>query len=546
MTSETELEIENAELRARLERAEEALRAIRGGEVDAFLLPGADGTHGVYTLSSADRAFRVLVEAMQEGAAVVSEDGIVLYSNRSLADMIAAPLDEVIGRPFASFMPMGEQFAVESMLVQAMNGHGKGEFALLRAGAVNQTSDIPVYLSASALQMDGRRAVGVVVTDLTERRRGEQIAAANRAKDDFLAMLSHELRTPLTPVLVTVQLLESDSALSPDQRQSLAVIRRNIEIEARLIDDLLDTTRISRGKIELRYEVVDAHATLRSALDIIHNEIAAKRMQVSLDLRASRHHVWADPARLQQVWWNLLTNAVKFTPDGGRISIRSEDGHEGQLRVEISDTGMGIQPQMLPKLFDAFEQGERATTRRFGGLGLGLTISKALVDLHGGKLSAASDGANRGATFTLRLATVAPPADARHGGASVSPAQQQQQQTARRILLVDDHADTLRMLSRLLQSMGYCVETATCVAGALNASKAEKFDLLISDIGLPDGSGVDIIRHMKARYGTQGIAVSGFGMIEDVQSSLDAGFVEHLTKPINVQTLEAAMSRITA
>ena len=540
---------ENAALRTRLEEAEEALRAIRSGEVDALVLPGPNGAEEVYTLKSADHAFRVLVEEMQEGAAVLSEDGSVLYANRRFAEMLNTPLEEVVGRPLGDFLVVEDQVAVQSLLRQARGGRDKGEFALRAGGAGEGVpgEGVPVYLSASAFEMDGQRAVGLVATDLTERKRGEQIAAANRAKDHFLAMLSHELRTPLTPVLTTVHLMEADPALSADQRESLAVIRRNVEMEARLIDDLLDLTRISRGKVELRQEVVDAHAALRAALEISQGDISAKRLEVSLGLWARRHHVWADPARLQQVCWNLVKNAVKFTPEGGRVSLRSSnDDGGGRLRVQVTDTGVGIDPETLPKLFNAFEQGERETTRRFGGLGLGLTISKALVDLHGGTLAAASDGRDKGATFTLELATADPvPQAPRPAAANEDPAPRRRREC--RILLVDDHDDTLRVLTRLLRGSGYAVRAATSVAAALEAAGgAERFDLLISDIGLPDGSGADVIKQLKARYDIRGIAVSGFGMDEDVRRSREAGFDEHLTKPVNFQVLEAAIRRLAS
>jgi PAS domain S-box-containing protein len=529
---------ENAALRTRLDEAEEALRAIRSGEVDALVLPGPDGVEEVFTLKSADHAFRLLVEEMQEGAVVISEDGSVLYSNRRFAEMLNTPLEQVVGRPLGDFLE--DRVAVESLLGQASGGRERGEFTLR---GESEGPGVPVFLSASAFEMDGQRAIGLVATNLTERKRGEQIAAANRAKDHFLAMLSHELRTPLMPVLTTVQLLEADPTLSVEQRESLAVIRRNVEMEARLIDDLLDITRISRGKVELRHEVVDAHGTLKAALEISQAEIAAKQLEVSMGLWAVDHHVWADPARLQQVCWNIVKNAVKFTPKGGKISLRTSNEAGGRLKVDITDTGVGIDPETLPKLFDAFEQGERTTTRRFGGLGLGLTISKALVDMHCGTLTAASAGRDKGATFTLELATVAAEAIVSRDVAEMPvPFRKRNFQ----ILLVDDHDDTLSMMARLLRSLGYDVKTAANVATALEVAAGEKFDLLISDLGLPDGNGVDIIKQVKTRYEIRGIALSGFGMDEDVRRSREAGFDEHLTKPVNFKVLDAMIRRLAS
>ena len=269
------------------------------------------------------------------------------------------------------------------------------------------------------------------------RRAKEQAEAANSAKDQFLAVLSHELRTPLTPVLASVEVLGRQENLPEEVATSLETIRRNVQMEARIIDDLLDLTRISRGKIELRPESVDAHGSLRHALEVWQRQIEEKQLEVRLPPAARSHHVWADPTRLEQVFWNLIGNAVKFTPEGGRITLRSSFKADQRLVIEISDTGIGIEAELLPRLFHAFEQGERTVTRRYGGLGLGLSISKALVEMLDGSLEAASEGMGRGAAFTLSLKTVAAPAPAKPGKTGRPAAAK-----ALRILLVDDHEDT--------------------------------------------------------------------------------------------------------
>src|SRR5215472_17001548 len=230
----------------------------------------------------------------------------------------------------------------------------------------------------------------------------EEKARSNLAKDQFLAMLSHELRTPLTPVLASALALESEPDLPRDIHESLQMIRRNVELEARLIDDLLDLTRIDRGKVQLNFEVVDAHTLLQNALDICQAEIDRKNLARVLNLGARKLHMRADPARLQQIFWNLINNAVKFTPRNGQIIITTSNDSDRQLRLEIVDTGMGIDAHALPKIFDAFEQGGRTQS---GGLGLGLAISKALVGAHKGTITAQSAGRNKGATFTLVFPT---------------------------------------------------------------------------------------------------------------------------------------------
>src|SRR5262249_9162003 len=221
----------------------------------------------------------------------------------------------------------------------------------------------------------------------------QEKARSNLAKDQFLAMLSHELRTPLTPVLASTLSLEQEETSSEEMQEALQIIRRNVELEARLIDDLLDLTRISKGKVQLNFEVVDAHTLLRNALEICHADIEQKHLDLQLDLAAQKVHLRADPARVQQIFWNLIKNAVKFTPGGGRISISTGNTSNGQLRVEVADTGIGIEPEALPKIFDAFEQGGRT---RLGGLGLGLAISKTLVEAHKGSIKVESAGKNQG------------------------------------------------------------------------------------------------------------------------------------------------------
>src|SRR5438045_2108783 len=263
----------------------------------------------------------------------------------------------------------------------------------------------------------------------------QEKARSNLAKDQFLAMLSHELRTPLTPVLASALALESEPGLPKDIRESLQMIRRNVELEARLIDDLLDLTRIDRGKVQLNFEVVDAHTLLQSALDICQAEIDRKNLARALNLGARKVHMRADPARLQQIFWNLINNAVKFTPRNGQIIITTSNDSKGPLRVEIADTGLGIEAEAMPKIFDAFEQGGRT---QLGGLGLGLAISKTLVQAHKGTITAQSAGRNKGSTFTLVFPTCEKVEERIAPAALPKPSERQ----PLRILLVEDHVDT--------------------------------------------------------------------------------------------------------
>jgi CheY-like chemotaxis protein len=289
---------------------------------------------------------------------------------------------------------------------------------------------------------------------------------------------------------------------------------------------------------------VRAHDLLRHVIQSNQSDALARGLHLREEFRAEGDNVIGDPARLQQVFWNLLRNAVKFTPAGGRITIRTGDGPEpARLRIDIEDTGVGIPADLLPRVFDAFEQGDARTTRQFGGLGLGLAIAKAVVEMHGGTIAAASPGPDQGATFSVHLPT-APIAPAE---TSASKQAIQDPQAARqiRVLLVEDHPDTARTMARLLNAAGFYVRTANSVASALKQLSLEPFDVAVSDIGLPDASGYELMRQIRERFPTAGIALSGYGMEEDIAKSREAGFAQHLIKPVSIAQLEAALRRLT-
>ncbi len=400
-------------------------------------------------------------------------------------------------------------------------------------------------------------------------RAKEAAEAANKEKDQFLAIVSHELRTPLTPALAAAAMLESDATVSPQIRKDLSVIRRNIEVEARLIDDLLDITRIVRGKLELRRQVVDVHSLLEHAMQNYCLDAAAKKqIRVSMKITAAQSHVLVDSSRMTQVFWNLLQNSCKFTSTGGSIDVCVYNEHQKgrspnvispngdkdrlcQLVVEFSDTGMGISPETLPKIFNAFEQGERSQGQGFGGLGLGLAISRAIIELHGGSISAASEGKGKGATFTVRLHCVKPAltTETDRPAAAVSDAVAKR---SMRVLVVEDHHDTAEQFARLLRRAGHEVtcagnikEAQTYASVTPGQNRACAFDILISDLDLPDGSGRELMQNLAQRYPIHGIVISGHGMKEDVDRSMQAGFSYHITKPVNWAELKAVIDKIS-
>jgi signal transduction histidine kinase len=374
----------------------------------------------------------------------------------------------------------------------------------------------------------------------------DALEAASRSKDLFLAVLSHELRTPLTPALLTAVAMEEDESLSAAVRADARTIRRNIEVETGLIDDLLDVTRAATGKVEVRAEVVVLHDVLRECAAMC-RPAPGRRQPVHVDLRldAARHVVSGDPSRLRQVFSNLLSNAVKFTPDGGRVAITTADAGGGRIRVAVSDTGVGIDAAALPHVFDPFEQGGRAMTRQYGGLGLGLAIAKGLVEAHGGGIVAESDGTGRGTTMSVTLPTVAVAAPASVAAAPTPPVADRDVEL--KILLVEDHEDSRTAMTRLLRTLRHRIETAGSVGDALTVAEGFDFDLLISDVGLPDGTGLDLMRALLARRRpVRGIALTGYGSEADVAEALAAGFTMHLTKPVRVGALKDAVRRVGA
>ena len=374
-----------------------------------------------------------------------------------------------------------------------------------------------------------------------ERRARAEAERASSAKDEFLAVLSHELRTPLTPVMLTVSLMEQHPGLPDDLREDVATIRRNVELESRLISDLLDLTRIARGKLQLDAQDVDLHLVVRSAVAICQREASARLV---LDLSATHHMVRGDGTRLQQIFWNLVNNAIKFTGPDGTITVRSTDAEPGRMRVEVIDTGAGIEPEVLPRLFNAFEQGDARPGRQQAGLGLGLAISRRLAEAHGGTITAASEGRDRGATFTVELPVAVD--ESMPVPATPRPVRSKTRTRSVAVLLVEDHEPTLRVMTKLLTLLGHRVTGATSVASAVAAAGQGRFDVIISDLGLPDGSGLDVMRRLRDQYPGRAIALTGYGMDSDIAASADAGFAEHLTKPVDLTSLEAAIHRIAA
>lgn len=523
-------------------------------------------------LRESEERLSTVVEHLTEGLIIADSHGTLIHWNPAALAMHGyASMDEC-RHEIATFVDIFELRTMEGDRVLTLE---EWPMPRILRGEVLKACEMRVrrpdqgwerilsYSGSQVRSASGETLSVLSAVDITDRKRAEEeisaaketAEAASRAKDDFLASLSHELRTPLNPVLMLASEMEQRDALAPALREDFALIHKYVALEARLIDDLLDVTRITRGKLQLDLQRVNAHAVLNQALAVVHADVVQKKIALSLELNATNSWVKADPVRLQQVFWNVLCNAVKFTPHGGRITVRSHNSPEQRICVEITDTGIGMRPEELARMFTAFSQGEHAiqpgSQYRFGGLGLGLTICRQLVTMHGGQIHARSDGRGKGSVFTIELPLA--PAEAvssEEVPAGVSPQAAASTPKHLHILLVEDHEPTRTTLSRLLRRRGHDVMCADSLAAGrklvtnLATPQGEAgFDLLISDLGLPDGNGCELMAELRNRYKAtiKGVALSGFGMEDDIQRSLASGFSTHLTKPVDIQSLENAI-----
>ncbi len=508
-------------------------------------------------LEQAEERLRLMEESVKDYAIFYTDtQGKVTFWSKGAERLFGYTEPEIIGRDAAVlFTPEDrERGAPQREMSQAVEtGHGEDVRWHLRKGGTL------IFLNGVVTPMHDRagglRGFAKVARDVTERKlvedevraAREEAEQANRAKDQFLAVLSHELRTPLNPILLAVSSMLERTPEPEELHQTLEMIRQNVNLQARLIDDLLDVSWIVQGKMPLHWEVADAHALIRQAVATCRSEVSGKGLRLEMDLGAQRHHLNADPARFQQVIWNLVKNAVKYTPGGGAITIRTrnEDGEAGErLVVEVIDTGIGIEPEIMPLIFDPFQQGETKITRKFGGLGLGLAICRGIVESHGWSLTAESEGQDRGTTFTIASKTTPSPSAAEGEPTGDTPGSPPASHPSLRILVVEDEPATRRLMARLLRGLGHDVTVAGTVADAWGAFQAGEFDLIVSDIGLPDGTGHDLMRRVKAMRKVPAIALTGFGMDEDIRRSREAGYTSHMTKPIDFTKLEAMIRRV--
>jgi PAS domain S-box-containing protein len=482
------------------------------------------------------------------GFLVFADDGAILRVNATLSRMLGFDDGVLPGQHLQVLFSPGGRVFYQTHFFPLLKLQGEVEEIYIGL-RTRSGEEVPFLINARRIEENGRAENTCILVRMRQRGHFEDellkarksAESANKAKDNFLAALSHELRNPLSPILMISTAMELDPELPPEVRQQAATIRRNAEQETRLIDDLLDHTRIGHGKLALVIASVDVHGVLRETEEIVRSESTAKRIAIEYQLDAAQRYVLGDGARLKQIFWNVIKNAVKFTPAGGKVRVTTSN-EEDQIAVVIADTGVGIAPEALPHLFNAFDQGN-LPGGSFGGLGLGLAISRALVEMHHGNIIAESEGVGRGSTFTVRLKTTAPPAPANGGLPALASRTGQL-----RILLVEDHESTREVLARILRRAGHEVHTAGSAAEAMALAGApQPFDTLISDLGLPDLSGLDLLKAIRANHPRlPAIALSGYGMEEDVKRAHDAGFNAHLVKPVPFDQLRVLLEQVSS
>jgi PAS domain S-box-containing protein len=516
----------------------------------------------LHRMDESNRWMKAIVESTDDAIISKDLDGIIKSCNQGAARLFGYEIHELVGRPMRMLIPENLQNEETEILKRIREGKRIEHFESVRRRKDGSLIEVSIVISPVIDAAGNIMGASQIARNITDRRHAEQKLAesfqreklarekaesANRAKDDFLASLSHELRTPLNPILLIASDASENPDLSPDVKGRFETIRKNIELEARLIDDLLDITRIAHGKLSLHLRVVDLKTILEETIRNVQSELNEKLIEFRFDFGSSQRYVRGDDVRLQQVFWNILKNAVKFTPSRGRIAL-SVEAVENRLQISVTDTGIGIATGEIGRIFEAFSQGDHVQNEahRFGGLGLGLAIARKLIEMHHGRIEVFSDGLHKGSTFTVQLPVAEPE---KLKSLLLPPSTEQQTgmlESAIRILLVEDHEPTRTTLTHLLSRRGFKVVPAASALEARQAAETQKIDIVISDVGLPDGNGNELMMHLHTTFGLKGIAMTGYGMEEDIEKCLASGFVTHLIKPVNIRALENTLKSMLA
>lgn len=499
------------------------------------------------------------------GFLAFTDDGKVLMVNATLLRLLEYKLGELQGRHVESILAIASRIFYQTHFFPLLKLHGKVEEIYLSLRSKTGT-DVPVLVNAVRRESEGRFRYDCIFVPMRQRNQYEDeilqakrlAEEATRAKDEFLAVISHELRTPLTAMLGWARMLKTGELDERTTMRAVSAIERNAESQAQLIEDLLDFSRIISGKLRLDVKQIDPAAVIESALDVVRPASDAKAIKLEAVLDPQAGTVSGDPERLQQVLWNLLSNAIKFTPKGGSVQIRLSRV-DSSVEIAISDTGQGISAEFLPYVFERFRQADHTTTRRHGGLGLGMAITRHLVELHGGTIRAHSPGEGQGATFTLRLPAMIvdnaelSPSMATEQRPSIDEDEAQLPELPRldgiHVLVVDDERDARDLLTTVLEQSGAQVTAVATVADALEKLQAVKPDLLVSDIEMANEDGYSLIRKVRALEDARArripaIALTAHARSADRIRALSAGYQMHIPKPVEPAELVIVIANI--
>ena len=554
------------ELRARLEEAEQTLHAIRAGEVDAVMVGDQ-----IYMLTSAEAASNQLrgraLSQVSDAVFTVDNDHRVTWMNVTAERQYGVKSERALGRLINEIFenrwldPEDEAAAQESLTER---GYWRGEsMHALHGGRL-----LHVETSLGVLRDDAGSEVGLlaVIQDITARKQAElereellvkernareAAEVAMRAKDEFLATVSHELRTPLSAILGWAAMLQRGSLDEAGKSGALETIVRNARAQAQLIEDLLDAARIMSGKLKPDLEPVELTSVVSMAVDSMRHAALAKEIDLRVAVSPAAYQVIGDAARLQQIVGNLLSNALKFTPRGGRVEITLTSDDRG-ARLTVEDTGDGIDPKFLPYVFDRFRQADGTSTRRHGGLGLGLSIVRHLVEIHGGIVQAYSAGAGQGSRFTVHLPLVTSrhfvrPSESESMSEPVTVVLPERPLNGLRILEVDDEADARDVIREALEQFGADVMTAASASEAIAAIPAFKPDVLVCDIGMPEEDGFSLIRRIRSvEQGktVPAVALTGYARTDEKMRALEGGYQRFVPKPVEIETLVSIIANL--
>ncbi|WP_436308646.1 hybrid sensor histidine kinase/response regulator [Variovorax sp. LjRoot130] len=490
-------------------------------------------------LRTSEERFRLMVDGVKDYAIFMLDPGgyVVSWNTGAKANK-GYEAGEIIGRHFSVFYPpevAATGFPDKELEIAREVGRYEDEGWRVRKDGSRFWASVVI---TALFDATGRhRGFAKVTRDLTERRRASILEDEGRRITTFLAMLGHELRNPLAPIANALAIVEHPNAEGGTLKRMSGIISRQLKQITRLVDDLLDVGRITSGKIHLEAKPVKLSEVIAEAVETVKPMADTKRHTLALDTPAKDLWISGDRARMIQVVCNLLNNAVKFTPGGGHIKVRLQAAGS-DAEISVSDDGPGIPPQHLPRIFMMFAQGDQDVSRSQGGLGLGLTLVQQLVTLHGGEISAFSKGVpGQGSEFVIHLPTIAVPLEMRRADGP---------EAGKRVLIVDDNMDAAETMSVLVDNLGYVTSTAFDGYAALEAIKNEQPDLVLMDIGLPGLSGVEVAQRVRREVANPPalIAVTGYGQASDRDTSFDAGFYAHLTKPIDVRQLESLLGRL--